>query len=42
MITIDLSKQQALDPDQKQYSKLIFNGNLEEQSAVFFIIEEEK
>ena len=35
---IDLSKQQAFNAD----SKIKFTGNLETQSAIFFIIEETK
>ena len=38
MIVIDLSKQQAFNAD----SKIKFTGNLETQSAIFFIIEETK
>ena len=42
MITIDLSKQQGLDAWSKAKQQINFNGNLEEQSTVFFITEEEK
>ena len=42
MIGIDLSKQQALDADPKAIQQINFIGNLEEQSTVFFIIEEGK
>ena len=42
MIAIDLSKQQALHADPKEIQKINFNGNLEEQSTIFFIIEEAK
>ena len=40
MIAIDLSKQQALDPDPKAIQQNNFSGNLEQQAAIFFIIEE--
>ena len=42
MITIDLSKQQALDADPKAIQEINFNGNLEEKSTIFFITEEAK
>ena len=42
MIAIDLSKQQALDADPKAIHQISFTGNLEEQSTIFFIIEEAK
>ena len=42
MIAIDLSKQQALDAYPKAIQKSGFTGNLEEQSTIFFIIEEAK
>ena len=42
MIAIDLSKQQALDADPKAIQQINFTGNLEEQSTIFFIIEEAK
>ena len=42
MIAIDLSKQQALDADPKAIHQINFPGNLEEQSTIFFIIEEAK
>ena len=42
MIAIDLSKQQALDADPKAIQQINFAGNLEGQSAIFFIIEEAK
>ena len=42
MIAIDLSKQQALHADPKAIKQINFNGNLEEQSTIFFIIEEAK
>ena len=42
MITIDLSKQQALDAYPKTIKQINFTGNLEEQGKIFFIIEEAK
>ena len=42
MIAIDMSKQQALDAKPKAIQQINFTGNLEEQSAMFFIIEEAK
>ena len=42
MIATNLSKQQALDADPKAIQQINFTGNLEEQSAIFFIIEEAK
>ena len=42
MIAIDLSKQQVLDADPKAIHQINFSGNLEEQSTIFFIIEEAK
>ena len=42
MIAIDLSKKQALDDDPKAIQQIIFTGNLEKQSAIFFNIEEAK
>ena len=42
MIAIDLSKQQALDADPKAIQQINFTGNLDEQSAIFFIVEEAK
>ena len=41
-ITIDLSKQQALDSDPKAIQEINFIENLENQSAIFFITEETK
>ena len=38
MIAIDLSKQQALDADPEAIQQVNFTGNLEQQSAMFFII----
>ena len=42
MIAIDLSKQQALDAGLKAIQQINFTGNLENQSTIFFIIEEAK
>ena len=42
MIGIDFSKQEALDADPKAIQQINFIGNLEEQSTIFFIIEEGK
>ena len=42
IIAIDVSKQQALDADPKAIQQINFTGNLEELSAIFFIIEEAK
>ena len=42
MIGKDLSKQKALDADPKAIQQINFIGNLEEQSTMFFIIEEGK
>ena len=42
MIVIDLSKQQGLDADPKAIQQINFTGNLENQSTIFFIIEEGK
>ena len=42
MIAIDFSKQQALDADPKGIQQINFIGNLENQSTIFFIIEEAK
>ena len=42
MIAIDLSKQKRLDADPKAIQQINFSGNLEEQSTIFFIIEEAK
>ena len=42
MIAIDLSKQQTLDTDPKATQKINFNGNLENNATIFFIIEEAK
>ena len=42
MIAIDLSKQQELDSDPKTIQQINFTGNLENQSTIFFIIEEAK
>ena len=42
VIAIDSSKQQALDADPKAIQQINFTGNLEQQAAIFFIIEEAK
>ena len=41
MVAIDLSKQEALDPNPKAI-QINFNGNLERQAAIFFILEKAK
>ena len=40
MIVTDFSKQEELDSDPKAIQQINFTGNLENQSAIFFIIEE--
>ena len=43
LITIDLSKQQKLDANQKEIQKISFTGNLDQDgNKMFFIIEEAK
>ena len=42
MVAIDLSKQEALDPNPKAIEQINFNGNLERQAAIFFILEKAK
>ena len=42
MVAIDLSKQEALDPNPKAIQQINFNGNLERQAAIFFILEKAK
>ena len=42
MTAIDLSKQEALDADLKAIQQINFTGNIENQSTIFFIIEEDK
>ena len=44
MIAIDLSKQQALDPDPKKIQQINFTANLDRDgdATMFFIIEEAK
>ena len=42
MIAMDLSKYQTLDADPKEIQQINFTGNREEQSTIFFIIEEAK
>ena len=41
-IAIDLSQQQALDADPKAIQQINFTANIENQSKIFFIIEEVK
>ena len=41
-MTIDVSKQQALDADTTPIQQIKLTGNLENQSATSFIIEEAK
>ena len=42
IIAIDLSKHQALDSDPKAIQQINFTGNLENESTIFFIVEEAK
>ena len=42
VIEIDISKEQPLGVDPKAVQQINFNGNLERQAAIFFIIEEAK
>ena len=42
MIALDLSKQQGLDADPKAIQQISFTRNLENNSSIFFIIEEAK
>ena len=42
IIAIDLSKKQALDSDPKAIQQINFTGNLENESTIFFIVEEAK
>ena len=42
MIAIDLIKQQAPDADPKAIQQINFIENLDQQGAIFFIIEEAK
>ena len=42
MVAIDLSKQQTLDADPKAIQQVNYTGNLQNQSTIFFIIEEAK
>ena len=42
MIAIYLSNQRAVDSDPKSIQQINFTGNLENQSTIFFIIEEAK
>ena len=42
MIAIDLSKQEVLDADPRAIQQINFTANLEGNTIMFFIIEEEK
>ena len=42
LIAIELSKEQKLDADLKAIAQINFTGNLENNTTIFFIIEEEK
>ena len=44
MITVDLSRQQALDPDPRKNQQINFTANLDRagDTRVFFILEESK
>ena len=42
MIVIDLGKQQALDADPKAIQRTNFTGNITNNAAIFFIVEEAK
>ena len=42
LIAIDLSKQQKLDADPKAIQQINLTGNIEKDTPIFFIIEEEK
>ena len=42
MIAIAFSKQQAFDAEPKEIQQIKFTGNLENQSTIFFTIEEAK
>ena len=44
MIAVDLSRQQALDPDPKKIQQIKFNANLDRagDTVVYFILEESK
>ena len=42
MIAIDLSKEKALDTDPRAIQQINFTANLEGNTIMFFIIEEEK
>ena len=42
MIAIDLSKQQSLDADTKVTQQINSTGNIENNAAIFFIIDEAK
>ena len=42
MIAIDLSKQQALDTDQKAIQQINFTGNLAQQATIFSLLKKQK
>ena len=42
MIAIDLSKQEALNPDSKAIQEINFNGNLERQEQYFSLLKKQK
>ena len=42
MIAIDLSKQQALDADPKAIQQINFSVSLDQQTTIFYIMEEAK
>ena len=42
MIAVDWRKQKELDSDTETIQQINFTGNLENQSTIFFIIEEAK
>ena len=41
-IAVDLRKQQELDADPKAIQQINFNGNLDQDGSMFFIVEEVK
>ena len=44
MITVDLSRQKALDPDPRAFQQINFNANLDRagRTRIYFILEESK
>ena len=42
MIAVDLSKQQALDPDPRAIQQINFTANLDRATRIYFIIKEAK